>query len=78
MVYEISKQVPKNIVVQFHNNGESLLYPYLGEVLNIFNHCIRCFNTNFKLLLDRADEIIRNLETLTISVSGQAGEVARM
>ena len=68
MVYEISKQVPKGIVVQFHNNGEPLLYPDLGLALSYFDDNIRGFNTNGKLLLEKADEIIGNLETLTISI----------
>ncbi len=68
MVYEISKQVPIGIVIQFHNNGEPLLYPDLGWALSLFRRNIRCFNTNGKLLLGKADEIIGNLETLTISV----------
>ncbi len=68
MVYEIAKQVPEGIVVQFHNNGEPLLYPFLGDILDLFRHHIRCFNTNAKLLMEKADEIIDNLETLTISV----------
>ena len=68
MVYEISKQVPSKIVVQFHNNGEPLLYPDLGWALSLYRNNIRCFNTNGKLLLEKADEIIGNLETLTISV----------
>ncbi len=68
MVYEISKQVPKGIVVQFHNNGEPTLFPDLGWALDLFKDNIRCFNTNGKLLLERTEEIIGNLETLTISV----------
>ncbi len=68
MVYEISKQVPSGIVVQFHNNGEPLLFPDLGWALSLYRNNIRCFNTNGKLLLEKADEIIGNLETLTISV----------
>ena len=68
MVSEISKQTPKDIVVQFHNNGESLLYPDLGWALSLFRDNIRCFDTNGKLLLEKADEIIGNLDTLTISV----------
>jgi len=68
MVYEISKQVPSGIVVQFHNNGDPLLYPHLGYALFLFHRNIRCFNTNAKLLNEKADEIIGNLETLTISV----------
>lgn len=68
MVKWIASQVPRGTVVQLHNNGESTLYPDLGAALNLFSHCIRQFNTNAKLLMERADEIIGNLETLTISV----------
>jgi len=68
MVREISQQTPKGIVVQFHNNGEPLLYPMLGRALREFDSHIRCFNTNGKILLAKADEIINNLETLTVSV----------
>ena len=68
LVKEIAKQVPKGIVVQLHNNGEPLLYRGLGRVLEDFKGNIRSFNTNGKLLLERADEIIGNLETLTVSV----------
>ncbi len=67
-VQEIAKQIPKGIVVQLHNNGDPLLYPFLGNVLGLLRDNIRCFNTNAKLLMERSDEIIGNLETLTISV----------
>jgi len=68
MVEEIATQIPKGIVVQFHNNGEPLMYPHLGAALSLFRSNIRCFNTNAKLLVEKADEVIGNLETLTISV----------
>lgn len=68
MVQQISRETPKGCVVQFHNNGEPLLYRDLGMALVAFKGNIRCFNTNGKLLLDRAEEIIGNLETLTVSV----------
>ena len=64
---KIAKQIPENIVVQFHNNGEPLLYPRLGDALRLFTKTIRCFDTNGKLLMEKAEEIIDNLETLTIS-----------
>jgi MoaA/NifB/PqqE/SkfB family radical SAM enzyme len=64
----IALQVPRGIVIQFHNNGEPLLYPWLAQALNMFPRNIRCLNTNGKLLVERADAIIGNLETLTISV----------
>ncbi len=68
LVEEISRQVPKGIVVQFHNSGEPLLYPDLGWALSLFKDNLRSFNTNGKLLNEKADEIIGNLETLVISV----------
>jgi len=72
----INQQIPENIVIQFHNNGEPLLFSKLGEVLDIFHHNIRCFNTNGKLLVEKADEIIDRMETLTISIiqDDQEGE----
>jgi len=68
MARGIVDQVPLGTVIQFHNNGEPLLYPDLGLVLFLFKGKIRSFNTNGKLLLERAGEIVGNLETLTISV----------
>ena len=53
---------------QFHNNGEPLLYPRLGEALGLIPKQIRCLDTNGKLLGERANDIIDNLETLTLSV----------
>lgn len=64
----IALQVPRGIVIQFHSNGEPLLYPWLAQALNMFPRNIRCLNTNGKLLVERADAIIGNLETITISV----------
>jgi len=64
----IVDQLPNNIVLQFHNNGEPLLYPYLSEVLSWSYRQIRCLDTNGKLLLEKANIIIGNMETITISV----------
>jgi radical SAM protein with 4Fe4S-binding SPASM domain len=68
LVKHIAKQVPDGTLVQFHWNGEPTLYPHLGTVLGLFKHCIRQFDTNGKLLVEKANEIIDNLEILTISV----------
>ncbi|MEM0467007.1 MAG: radical SAM/SPASM domain-containing protein [Candidatus Thermoplasmatota archaeon] len=68
LVQKIARQLPPGIVVQFHNNGEALLYPRFGEAVSLFQQQIKCVDTNAKLLLDKADEIIGNLDTLTISV----------
>lgn len=65
---KIARQLPPGIVVQLHNNGESLLYPRFGEVAKLFHRQIRCLDTNGKLIVKKAEEIIGNLDTLTISV----------
>ena len=68
LVEKIAKQLPSKIVVQFHSDGESLLYPRFGEAVSLFQHQIKCVNTNSKLILKKQDEIINVLDTLTISV----------
>jgi len=68
LVKKIAGQLPEGIVVQFHNNGEPLLYPRFGEAVSLFTNQIRCIDTNAKLIVDKADEIIDNLDTITISV----------
>jgi MoaA/NifB/PqqE/SkfB family radical SAM enzyme len=68
LLRSIAKQMPKNIVVQFHNNGEGLLYPRFGEAVNLFKNQIKCLTSNGLLLTEKADEIIDNLDSITISV----------
>ena len=68
MVESIAGQLPDGIVVQFHNNGEPLLYPELGKALGLFPHQVRCLDTNGKLLMKQADDIIGNLDTISVSV----------
>ena len=68
MVKKIACQLPEGIVVQFHNNGEPLLYQQFGEAVSLFKSQIKCLDTNAKLIVDKADEIVDNLDTITISV----------
>jgi len=67
LVKSISRQLPQGIIVQFHDNGEPLLYPRLGSALRLFKGQIRCLDTNGKLLIEKADQLIGNLDTLTLS-----------
>ena len=67
-VESIARQLPPNITVQLHNNGEPCLYPYLGDAIRLFHRQTTGFDTNGKLLLEKSDQIIDNLDTLTISV----------
>lgn len=68
LVKKIAEQLPEGIVVQFHNNGEALLYPKFGKALKLFQKQIRCLDTNGKLIVEKAKEIIGSLDTLTISI----------
>jgi len=63
----IASQLPPGIVVQFHNNGEPLLYRELPRVLELFSAQVRCFDTNGKLLVERAADIIGRADTVTVS-----------
>lgn len=67
-IENIVRQLPSNIVVQLHNNGEALLYPKFGEAVKLFGKQITNIVTNGKLLLEKADEIINNLDTMAISI----------
>jgi len=75
LVKKIAEQLPPNVVVQLHNNGESLLYPRFGEAVSLFNKQITNVVTNGKLVVEKADEIIDNLNTLTISIIENDPEV---
>lgn len=70
LVEKIARQLPedKSIVVQLHNNGEPLLYPRFGDAVRCFSKQTTNIVTNGKLLLEKADEIIGNLDTMAISI----------
>lgn len=68
LVKKIAKQLSPNIMVQLHNNGEALLFPQFGEVVKLFNRQITNIVSNGKLLVEKAGEIIDNLDTLAISI----------
>lgn len=68
LVEQIANELPPDIVVQFHKDGESLLYPRFGEAVKLFNRQITSLTTNGKLLVEKAEEIIGVLDTLSISI----------
>jgi len=68
LVKTIAGQLPPNIVVQLHNNGEPLLYSRFRDAVELFPHQIKCIDTNGKLLLEKADEVIDVIDTMAISV----------
>ncbi len=68
LVKDISKQLPSSIIVQLHDNGEPLMYPHLEKAMVLFKRQIRTLDTNGRLLMEKAKEIIGNLDTITVSV----------
>lgn len=68
LLRRIAPQVPPGIVVQFHRDGDALMYPRFGEAVSMFPGNIRNIVTNGKLLVEKADEIVGNLETLSVSI----------
>jgi len=68
LLEKIAKQVPPNIVVAFHWNGDPTLYPRLGEAFDLFPNNIKCLDTNGKLLIKKKNEIIDKIDSLTLSV----------
>lgn len=68
LVEDLARQLPPNIVVQLHNNGEALLYPRFGDALQLFTNQITNIVSNGKLLVEKADEIVGRLDTLAVSV----------
>ena len=67
VVRMIAAQIPRGVFVQFHNNGEPLLYPFLGSAIRAFSHCYTGLDTNGKLLMEHRQRLSL-LDTLTISV----------
>ena len=68
LLKDIAKQTPSGIILQFHGNGEPLLYPKLVDVMYLFKDQIKCITTNGKLLVKKAYDIIGLVDTLSISI----------
>lgn len=68
LLEQIAAQMPERVVTQFHRDGEALLYPRLGEALRLFPNNIRNIVSNGKLLVEKADDLIGNIETLSVSI----------
>ena len=72
LVTKIAEQLPPNIVVQLHNNGEALLYPRFGEAVKLFNRQIAnsfwCAKIMRRVAHDMSFLTIRDLMTLTSGV----------
>lgn len=58
----------KNLVVQFHRDGDALAYPALGVALELFEANTRSLVTHGETLAEKADDVIDNCEAVTISI----------
>jgi len=68
LVQKIAEQLPPDIVVAFHWNGDGLIYPRLPLALSFFDKQIRVLDTNGKLLVEKFDQIVDNLDTIALSI----------
>jgi radical SAM protein with 4Fe4S-binding SPASM domain len=68
LLKKIACELPPGIVVQLHNNGEPLLYSQFGNAVDLFKKQITNIVTNGKLLIEKNDEIINKLDSMSISV----------
>lgn len=68
LLKKVAVQIPPNVVVQLHNNGEALLYPRFGDAVDLFKNQITNIVTNGKLLVAKADQIIGKLDSLAVSI----------
>jgi hypothetical protein len=70
LIQMIASQVPEGIVIATHNNGESMLHPRFGEGVAFFKKkdCFVYTVTNGKHLMEKFDQIVNNLDVVSISV----------
>lgn len=68
LVEQVAEQLPFGVFIQLHNNGEPLMYPRLGEALEILKGHYMGFNTNGKLIMEKANQITGHLSTITVSI----------
>lgn len=72
IIKKISNDIPLNsgLTIATHNNGESMESPYYGEAVRLFKNrgCFVYTVTNGQRLLDKYEEIINNLDALSISI----------
>lgn len=70
LVDKIASEIPSGTVVQFHNNGETLLYPYLSAAVKPFKKkgCITSTTTNGKLILEKYNDVVENFDSIAFSI----------
>ena len=66
----IEKQLPNDIIIATHWNGESMLFPRYGAAIKLLKKRNRFIYTvtNGQHLIEKASEIIGNLDGLSVSI----------
>jgi MoaA/NifB/PqqE/SkfB family radical SAM enzyme len=79
LIQMIASQVPEGIVIATHNNGESMLHPRFGEGVALFKErgCFVYSVTNGKHLMDKFDQIVNNLDAVSVSVIENDDEIEK-
>ena len=68
LLEKIAVQIPVGVVVQFHRDGEPTAYRRLKDALSLFANHITSIVTHGENLVKRADDIIGNCASLTVSM----------
>lgn len=68
LLKKIREQVDTGISISWHRDGDSCIYPRLREALQLFINFPSSVVTHGESLRDRADEIIENCTTVTVSI----------
>jgi hypothetical protein len=66
----IADQIPSGMIIATHNNGESMESPHYGKAIKLFKEkeCLVYTVTNGQKVLEKANEIIGNLDSLSFSI----------
>jgi hypothetical protein len=69
-IEKIANQVPSGLIIATHNNGESMESPYYGDAVKLFKSkgCFVYTVTNGQRVLEKSNEIIGNLDSLSFSI----------
>jgi len=67
LLWSIREQLPRGITVQFHRDGEPTAYSRLDKALYLFRNYITSIVTHGLNLVAKADQIIGNCTSLTVS-----------
>lgn len=68
LIESIERQIDAGVIVSLHRDGDSVDYPRLGDALRVFKKHPVSLVTHGERLAEKADEIIDNCTTVTVSI----------